>query len=178
MITLYFLVDRNTSPHSVDFVATSPLEGRGIVFADQGFYRRTRRTPFHCVLLVLRLPSSIAGFAPLRRTLYRKRLMILVCSYGEAVTDIIRDHLIYSCGPSTSPHSVDFVATSPLEGRGIVFADQGLYRRARRTPLHCVLLVPRLTSSIAGFAPLRRTLYRKRLMILVCSESGHALSAG
>ena len=26
-------VDRNNSPHSVDVVATSPLQGRGIVFA-------------------------------------------------------------------------------------------------------------------------------------------------
>ena len=29
---------RNRSPHSVDFVATSPLKGRGIVFADHERY--------------------------------------------------------------------------------------------------------------------------------------------
>ena len=36
MTTSCSLVDRNTSLHSVDFVATSPLEGRGIVLLIKG----------------------------------------------------------------------------------------------------------------------------------------------
>ena len=50
-----------------------------------------------------------------------------------------------------SPHSVDFVATSPLKGRGIVYANQRLYLGAH-------FVRPEVTLQQAGFAPLRRTL--------------------
>ena len=56
----------------------------------------------------------------------------------------------------------------PLKGRGIVFDNQEQYRRAH-------FVRPAAPSSIAGFAPLRRTLYISWALIGAASSTGRPL---